>query len=282
MATTTTVGGIRGGRDIQDISDSGQVLINRANFNTGSTPSMGLVRIAPPEFTLSPESTTYDDDVQTDYPYTITVSQAKAIADYYATNRAAIDRDEYAATSNTLGFVKCKPNDGTVTIENGEISVPYATEPGQQGVVTIYSPSSALDPDETVPTMSQVIDYVADQTSDLVPSNRTASTSQLGLVRIKAGDALQVSGTVPGEIGVRTAGVGTPGVVNIANTGLSDYPTDAVFNASTVSTLLDDVKSQDATDTVSGLVKVSITGGESPAYPPYTVPSVKKMEQYVA
>lgn len=156
---------------------------------------MGLVRLAPPEFTLSPQQTTYDDDTQLDYPFTVTVSQAKAIANYYATNQAVINREDYAASSNTLGFVKCKPNDGTVTIVDGEISIPHAA-PSTYGVAALFNPAQP-SADTTVPTMQQVYNYVQEYTGDNFASKTgvaTVGTEQqagtLGLVRVRQNDAL--------------------------------------------------------------------------------------------
>lgn len=70
--------------------------------------------------------------------------------------------------------------------------------------------------------------------------------------------------------------------MSIVNSGLSTYPAGSVFNANTVLQLIDDSTAADATSTAPGVVLVSLSGAESPTSPPYIVPTVEKMQQYVA
>ena len=78
-ATFDHIGGIKLGGDIIGMDSQGRISVAKASHTPSHIQSYGLVRIAPPEFTIDAASDAYDDSAQ-DIPYVVTVSQAKNVA----------------------------------------------------------------------------------------------------------------------------------------------------------------------------------------------------------
>lgn len=272
-ATFDNIGGIKLGGDIIGMDSQGRISVAKASHTSSHIQSYGLVRIAPPEFTIDAASDAYDDSAQ-DIPYVVTVSQAKNVATK-AMQAYSIPIQDYIATTTVAGFVKPGQglriqDDGTLTVNTASIS--------NSGTVMLYdySEGSTSDPTTTLPTMQVVMDYIDNLDYITEADLPTAGTSKIGCIKYNAAGPIKVD--VNGLISIDNAGVGQPGVVALA--GAAPYGQNTVLTAQATNQLIQEaVQPTIATETTAGVVKVALGTGDitGDVQQAYTVPTENKV-----